>query len=108
MANTPEEQRLRELAKAATPGPWEVGDHQSLVVSPCPCCGLIATCAQFGPGEGPLNYNSDYIAAANPKAILVVLDSLAEARKRAEVAERRVAELEQWYRDTAILREIRE
>lgn len=68
--------RLRKLAQKATPGPWEVGDHPSKVIAPCPCCGPVATCDQYGPSETPDCYNSEYIAAANPRVILELLSEL--------------------------------
>ena len=72
--------RLRSLAEKATPGPWEVGTHPSMVVAPCPCCGLVATAAQYGPSESAECYNSEYIAAANPLAVLELLDMIEKLR----------------------------
>ena len=75
----PNIEELQRLAEAATPGPWEVGNHASQVTSSCTCCGLIATCALFGFESGDRetdaaqHYNSDYIAAANPAAVLELL-----------------------------------
>ena len=72
--------RLRSLAEKAIPGPWEVGTHPSMVVAPCPCCGLVATAAQYGPSESAECYNSEYIAAANPLAVLELLDMIEKLR----------------------------
>ena len=68
---------LRRLAEQATPGPWRVagesqtgwkiddGDHGDVTATYCHGCGGIYTEA-----------DAAYIAAANPQAILALLDRL--------------------------------
>lgn len=79
------DEELRALAEAATPGPWEVVG-ESVVTD-----GNAATVAVI---EAP-DYEEDaaYIAAANPTAVLDLLDRLAAAEARASAAEARLAGL---------------
>ena len=55
---------IKKRCNESTPGPWIVGKHPKVVTAPCPCCGDICECTQYGPGEGPRNYNSEFIAHA--------------------------------------------
>lgn len=71
---------LKRVANSSTPGPWEVGDHPSKVTAPCPCCGDVATCTQYGPGEEMSNYNSKHIAAFNPSVALELIAELERLR----------------------------
>lgn len=86
--------KLRELAQAATPGPWEwvdPGDTYMPVLT-----GETANVCDFGdseqfyPIEGtpPSDADCAFIAAANPTVILSLLDALDAAEARARDAER--------------------
>lgn len=92
---TPTEQNdmkeLRKLAEAATPGPWIAG-------SPIPGLVrfLVADCGPIGkvypadqkPSHGTTSMDdAKFIAAANPAAILALLDERDEWRERALRAE---------------------
>lgn len=73
---------LEALAKAATPGDWEViastrGDWPSLYVRGATDEGIVAMVMQ-GVIKDRFRHNASYIAAANPAAIL----SLIEERER--------------------------
>ena len=73
---------LEALAKAATPGDWEViastrGDWPSLYVRGATDEGIVAMVMQ-GVIKDRFRHNASYIAAANPAAIL----SLIEENKR--------------------------
>jgi hypothetical protein len=63
------ENELAELKRLYKCGPehkWKVGDDPSQVIDECPCCGLVATCSQFGPGDSPEhNYATSLIVAMN-------------------------------------------
>lgn len=95
--------KLRKLASNATPGPWVVGENVAEVIAPCPCCGLIATCAQYGPSDDdPECFNSGYIAAFAPNVAISLLDEIERlgrcneqlARSHAEVVNHQNAEIE--------------
>ena len=63
--------KLEKLYKESTPGPWVVKDVK-YVYAPCPCCGTIAECSQFGVMETPDCYNTELIVAMHtelPKMI---------------------------------------
>lgn len=75
--------KLRELAQQATPGPWEAMPR------------LRGQCAVWGDGN-PIAWEQDdmhegvftdtdaeFIAAANPTAVLAILDELRDAKARA-------------------------
>lgn len=78
-----DEQKLRELAEAATPGPWITEDWASKdsdgainvcgtsVMSPKAVCGIFTVAL-----EGDETSDVDFIAAANPAAIIALLDEL--------------------------------
>lgn len=87
--------RMDTEDKAATPGPWIVGEHPSEVVAPCPCCGPIATCVAYGPPSGNRDidmrhhYNSLSIASARTdRPALVEMVRIIYERARTEAAER--------------------
>lgn len=80
---------LRQLAEAATPGPWDV--YGAVVWSP-DARSVIAGASATEPTSGVVEYerpkwsainqparNAAYIAAANPQAILALLDRLERA-----------------------------
>ncbi|EHP1050778.1 ead/Ea22-like family protein [Escherichia coli] len=76
-------QALREAAEKATPGEWCTDDHYGVIAD----TGLnanyyIASC--LGPDN---RSNKRFIAAANPAAVLTLLNEL-------ETAKKRIAELE--------------
>lgn len=50
-------QPIKDALASATPAPWVVGDDPSQVIAPCPCCGLIATCAPYGIPTGDRDYD---------------------------------------------------
>lgn len=95
-----DEARLRELAEAATPGPWELWTASDArphsIVGPTSWrregakVGNIvdvrhygATDAKYGPEQ---TTNAAFIAAANPATILALLDALSAERERADRA----------------------
>lgn len=69
---------LREIAKAATPGPWHSISRQSVVTSQShPLCELsdeFHRLTLHGVGK-----DSDYIATFNPTQVLALLDALEAA-----------------------------
>lgn len=68
--------RLRELAEAATPGPWCV-EHGRVYSGDTEVAAM--------PGSRSWWHDADFIAAANPAAILRLLDALNEAEDRADL-----------------------
>jgi len=80
-------EQLRALALAATPGPWITKDWASTdsdgainvcgtsVMAPQALCGIFTVAL-----EGDGTEDIDFIAAANPAAILALLDEMAELR----------------------------
>lgn len=91
---------LKKLAEAATPGPWITEDWASTdsdgainvcgtsVMAPKSLCGIF-TVALEGDGTNDV----DYIAAANPAAILKLLAINAELVEALKVANAHVLEL---------------
>jgi hypothetical protein len=83
-----DEQKLRQLAMDATPGPWITEDWASKdsdgainvcgtsVMAPQALCGIFTVAL-----EGDGTEDVDYIAAANPAAILSLLDELQTLRE---------------------------
>lgn len=61
---------LRELAKAATPGPWSLDPMFGVVVADA---GVITETRDF-----PRCDNARFIAAANPETVLALLEAAAE------------------------------
>lgn len=67
-------EELRKIAEKATPGPWYRG----------PCLdgvegdgtGSVAVCMQRYPTRYQEEYDAEYIAAANPKTVLRLLDRI--------------------------------
>ena len=92
---------LRQLAEAATPGPWYAHENGTIWRRP------IKDLYQYGGGVAgdksiasaskgwhdenakgyPVEANAAYIAAANPAAILALLDTIDAQRKLLERAE---------------------
>ena len=93
-----DEQKLRQLAEAATPGPWITEDWAATdsdgainvcgtsVMAPQALCGIFTVAL-----EGDGTEDVDYIAAANPAAILALLDEFQTLRVTAENAEKDAA-----------------
>lgn len=79
---------LRALALAATPGPWQAQQRNKqeaiYMVGPA---GVPPACHAFYAN------NAAYIAAANPDAVLALLDELDAANTSRRAAQARVAEL---------------
>ncbi|MFK0894519.1 MULTISPECIES: ead/Ea22-like family protein [Pseudomonas aeruginosa group] len=74
---------LRRLAKAATPGPWSCNRHWAIVGGPtleftngAAQQQIAMACWQSWMHEEELRNNAAFIASANPKAILALLDEI--------------------------------
>ena len=82
-----DEQKLRQLAEAATPGPWVTGNTDPLLFGSPRNPGTEPIGFVYGPsfaerselGRKALS-TSEYIATANPAAILSLLDELQSLR----------------------------
>lgn len=78
---TPDEAELRRLAEAATPGPWSLTDGdpamngQHWTIRRQGVAGIRVSGFTYG-----FNGDAAYIAAANPAAVLALLDDLDAAR----------------------------
>ena len=99
-----DEQKLRELAGAATPGPWiacqygDYGDYNGDCRVILGEGGDIRTAVVLGFDTPENDANAQLIAAANPAAILSLLDELQTLRVTAENAEKD-AERYRWLRN---------
>jgi hypothetical protein len=82
-------ERLRKLAEAATPGPWMWNEVYECVHSHANADSLFPVCRMSN--NRPVVENMHFIAAANPAAILALIDRLAAAEK--EVAYQRTTML---------------
>ncbi|HCE6793184.1 ead/Ea22-like family protein [Pseudomonas aeruginosa] len=74
---------LRRLAKAATPGPWSCNRHWAIVGGPtleftngAAQQQIAMACWQSWMREEELRNNAAFMAAANPKTILALLDEI--------------------------------
>jgi hypothetical protein len=82
MPLTPEQQQLRDAAKQATPGPWHAGSFDRNGAKPTVYAAdtelrYVAQCVDFlNVTPTPNEANARFIAAANPAAILALLDQL--------------------------------
>ena len=87
---------LRKLAEAATPGPWEFDGYQMISKDPSLNYGTRIVLdaeeghvySEYSSDAASLDVtpqNADFIAAANPSAVLALLDE--NARLRAQVGE---------------------
>ena len=84
--------QLRKLAEAATPGPWWIDSHGSTMVNPETLDTVFITSDRMGPSvrhedTGNLSRwrndnDASFIAAANPTAILELLDLLDTRNRR--------------------------
>ena len=108
---TPDVAELRRLAEAATPGPWVSGDpsfgngNAQMIVS-------ISDRAMGrdiqGPNLRPALFDVEFIAAANPAAVLGLLDRLAhmtEARDNARAEVERLTAMVEAVREYAAARQ---
>lgn len=77
--------QLRKLAEAATPGPWWSNRTNLLIVNDGKGSSewLVATVA-MNTYKDQGRYNSQFIAAANPQAVIELLDEIERLRKDAE------------------------
>ena len=97
---TPNIEELRKLAEAATPGPWAFGTFHRLLVVQTDKHGYAdkhSAIADIGAGSIPWDATADsmqeyndaeYIAAANPAAVITLLDQLQSQAERIKVIER--------------------
>ena len=79
---------LREKAEKATRGPWTnnwTGDDPTTVVSST-AVGVLADCGRAVLYSGTVNpqANADFIAAANPSAVIALLDEIDRLREALE------------------------
>jgi hypothetical protein len=109
-------QKLKALAEAATPGPWTVSEeHESASFQGYVAGDADGWIAIFGTANQDAD-NADYVAAANPAAVLELIADVEANRHEREVvcanydqlkAEneelRKDAERYQWLRDNASL-----
>ncbi|GLF57971.1 hypothetical protein VNPA152081_18270 [Pseudomonas aeruginosa] len=80
---------LRRLAKAATPGPWEYQAPLKILAADRTSIALIALShANYREDEA----NSRLIAAANPKAILALLDEIDRLKAENEALRKIISE----------------
>lgn len=80
-------ERLRELAEAATPGPWIRSESRPWVVTAEARNGFdLAYCGPKPPDPGPLRAKHDaaFIAACDPQTVLALLDLLAGQAEQIE------------------------
>ena len=105
---TPNIEELRKLAEAATPGPWAFGTFHRLLVVQADKHGYAdkhSAIADIGAGSIPWDataesmheYNdAEYIAAANPAAVITLLDQLQSQAERIKELEE---EIGGWHED---------
>ncbi|MCS8058021.1 ead/Ea22-like family protein [Pseudomonas aeruginosa] len=74
---------LRRVAEAATPGPWSCNRHWAIVGGPtleftngAAQQQIAMACWQSWMHEEELRNNAEFIAAANPKNVLALLDEI--------------------------------
>ena len=100
MTQQTERDALRKLAEAATPGPWAFGTFHRLLVVQVDKHGYAdkhSAIADIGAGSIPWDataesmqeYNdAEYIAAANPAAVITLLDQLQSQAERIKELEK--------------------
>lgn len=94
-----ERAELRRVAEYATGGPWHVCDnfYSGRRETIADITGMtVAKCSDTRGHVTPQEANAAYIAAANPSAVLSLLDALDAAEARAALAERQVRVLAEW------------
>lgn len=86
---------LRRAAEAATPGPWSCNRHWAIVGGPileftngAAQQQIAMACGQSWMRDDELRNNAEFIAAANPKTVLALLDEIDGLRSRLEIDER--------------------
>lgn len=79
-------QRLKELAQAATPGPWKRGTYGWVYVDHKEDTYAVAACQTKSGSMRNWNANEEFIAAANPAAILELI-AMVEAKASTTAAE---------------------
>lgn len=84
--------RLRGLAQAATPGPWEAAETPS-GKGKVLCGGVFSVCNTTAGPYKQQRADAAYIAAASPDVLLRLLDALDEARRERDEAKRDAREL---------------
>ena len=96
---------LRKLAVKATPGPWEVSGtgQQVLKEADVPyrnqrICETNSIASHYL-GKTSCLANLSFIAAANPQAIIEVLDMVDRYREALHSCEVRSGHIENWHRD---------
>ncbi|HBO7092379.1 TPA: ead/Ea22-like family protein [Pseudomonas aeruginosa] len=74
---------LRRVAEAATPGPWSCNRHWAIVGGPileftngAAQQQIAMACGQSWMRDDELRNNAEFIAAANPKTVLALLDEI--------------------------------
>ncbi|HAX23090.1 MAG TPA: hypothetical protein DCY64_22740 [Hydrogenophaga sp.] len=83
-----DEQKLRELAEAATPGPWHwdgdpvKGDPLDRVRFRVVATGRTITQCYYSSSDGMAQKEAEWIASTNPSAILALLDELQTLREQ--------------------------
>lgn len=75
--------KLKELAERATPGPWSCNRHWAIVGGPtleftngAAQQQIAMACWQSWMHEEELRNNAEFIASANPKTVLALLDEI--------------------------------
>lgn len=91
---------LRRLAENATPGPWEIdalenGEHGLFISNDRPEAGSLG-CASSQVAGFMVERNAEFIAAANPTAVLALLDENADLARRVQVLEQQVLSMSVW------------
>lgn len=81
---------LRRVAEAATPGPWSCNRHWAIVGGPileftngAAQQQIAMACGQSWMRDDELRNNAEFIAAANPQAILKLIAEVEHLRKDA-------------------------
>ncbi len=83
--------KLKELAERATPGPWSCNRHWAIVGGPileftngAAQQQIAMACGQSWMRDDELRNNAEFIAAANPKTILALLDEIDQLKAENE------------------------
>lgn len=71
--------KLEELAKAATPGPWQFFDEEGECYSSAPATGAFLV--EYGASVDQKLLDVNYIAAANPAAVLALIEEVRNGDK---------------------------
>ncbi|HFH4030359.1 TPA: ead/Ea22-like family protein [Pseudomonas aeruginosa] len=86
---------LKELAERATPGPWSCNRHWAIVGGPileftngAAQQQIAMACGQSWMRDDELRNNAEFIAAANPAAVLELIAEVERLRSRLEIDER--------------------